>query len=107
MSSTLRRWRPGPGGTPRPRPSSSRAQFTLYTHAGSACGKSTISLPLGFGTVELDGLACPLAAGAAADFGLSVDLPTNAPAGSYVITASGEDENGKSLFCADLDLTIA
>lgn len=74
-------------------------------HTGDACGQSTFSLPLGFGSITINGAACPVAAGA---FGLGFELtlPTAAPAGNYQVQFTGADQNSASLFCIDTKFTF-
>lgn len=77
----------------------------LYVHSGDGCGTSTISLPLGFGTIDVNGVKCPAAAGAF-DIGFDVTLPTMAPSGNYAVQFTGTDQSGASLWCVDTKFTF-
>ena len=51
----------------------------LYTHQGPACGNTTVSLPLNVGTVNIDGLTCPVSSGGAINMEVQVNLPSIVP----------------------------
>ena len=77
-----------------------RAQNQLYVHTGDGCGQSTFSLPLGFGSITINGTACPVAAGPFST-GFDLTLPTAAPPGNYAVEFTGTDQNSDSLWCIE------
>ena len=62
-------------------------------------------LPLGLGTIKLDGLPCPANPGSVT-FSLEVTLPSIAPPGDYDISISGSDPSGSSAMCLDVLLKL-
>lgn len=79
--------------------------ITLFSHTGDACGTSSISLPLGEGTIAINGLTCPTTAGGAMDFALDVTLPKSVPSGAYVITVTGSSGSDE-VFCIEGDFSL-
>lgn len=77
----------------------------LYVHSGDGCGQSTFSLPLGFGSITINGAACPLAAGSM-DVGFDLTLPTAAPPGNYAVQFTATDQSSASLWCIDTKFTF-
>lgn len=77
----------------------------LYTHQGPACGNTTVSLPLNVGTVNIDGLTCPVSSGGAINMEVQVNLPSIVPSGAYAIHIRG-DNGADEIFCiyAQFDL---
>lgn len=54
-------------------------QVPLFNHQGLTCGESVVQLPLGVGTVTIDGLACPIAAGGKMALNVGLTLPAAVP----------------------------
>jgi hypothetical protein len=92
--------------------------MSVYTTQGSACGHTDISLPMGMGSVGIDGLPCPVAKGTTVHVAASLTLPDAVPAGNYdvKVTATGDagvqgegnehggDSSSSSPAAADTDL---
>jgi hypothetical protein len=80
----------------------------LYQSAFTTCGNTSIALPLGVGTVDIDSLVCPTVAGKAGSlsFNVTVTLPKDVPTGSYEITFTADDQNSKAAYCVDAQFNL-
>lgn len=80
-------------------------QNQLYVHSGNGCGQTNFSLPLGFGSISVNGVPCPASSGALT-IGFDLTLPTAAPAGNYAVQFTGTDQSSASLWCVDTKFTF-
>jgi hypothetical protein len=64
-----------------------------------------VELPLGVGTINLYGFSCPANPGPVT-YSLDLTLPSIAPSGAYDIKLTGKDQDGVSLMCIDVALSI-
>jgi hypothetical protein len=87
-------------------PASSLPQVQLFTHAGTTCGNTQISFPLGFGSATLDGLSCPVAAGGAIAPGMTLTLPSAAPSGTYEVTIDAKDNSSNEVYCLQVTFVL-
>jgi hypothetical protein len=71
----------------------------LYTNNAATCGTTTIALPLGFGTINVQALACPAASGSVQNISVGVLVPTGVPSGLYTIIFNATDQANNNLFC--------
>lgn len=69
------------------------------------CGNQTVALPLGLGTLYVDGLSCPEAPGAM-DIEIRAALSVLAPPGSYSIKADCMGNDSTPLACADVSMFL-
>jgi hypothetical protein len=86
--------------------------MSLYSTQGNACGHSDITLPLGMGSVGVDGLPCPVTAGQEVHIAASLTLPQQVPAGKYEVKVTADTGDGgdasasDGLFCLDLQFPM-
>ena len=78
--------------------------ISVYTSPPvNACGPSTVSLPLGLGTLLITGLPCsaaaPLAANTAASVSISLTLGKGVPHGDFAVILDMKDQAAKPLYC--------
>ena len=57
------------------------------------------------GEIQINGLACPTAAGAVG-LGFQLTLPTAAPSGNYAVQFTGTDQSSSSLWCINTKFTF-
>jgi hypothetical protein len=74
----------------------------LYSTAATTCGNTSITLPLGFGEIDIFSLACPSVVGALTDIGLSLTLPAGIPSGLYTVILSAADQNKAPVYCLNM-----
>jgi len=80
------------------------ASFISKQFNGDICKAQTFDLPLGSGSVTWDGMACPLAKGAATvptEIKMSSALPTSLAKATITVTAT--DASGGKLLCMEID----
>lgn len=77
----------------------------LYTNNANTCGNTTIELPLGFGTITIDSLACPAASGSTQNLSISLILPSGIPSGDYTVLFNATDQNSGPLYCLNASFT--
>jgi len=72
---------------------------------GNNCEAKSFNLPLGLGTLDWDGITCPLKAGTA-NIGFHVTLASSLPASLATsdITLHANDQNSESVLCVQLHL---
>lgn len=73
--------------------------FPLYNAAATTCGNTTITLPLGMGSIDIDGFQCPTTVGEQQNVTMSLTLPTGIPTGTYTVLLSGQDQGKANVFC--------
>jgi hypothetical protein len=71
----------------------------LYTNNANSCGQTIISLPLGFGTITVNSLACPTTAMSQQNISIGVLVPSGIPSGTYQIYFNATDQNNANLYC--------
>jgi hypothetical protein len=81
---------------------------TLFQGSFATCGNSSVSLPLGAGTLLVDSLACPTIAGKAGGMAINitVSIPTGVPPGAYEVQLTANDQAAKLAFCADIQFAF-
>ena len=81
----------------------------LYQGVFATCGNTTIALPLGVGSVQVNALACPTVAGAAGSLQLNVTVlvPVGVPSGSYEVTLLALDQASAPAYCADAKFALS
>lgn len=80
-----------------------KASIISQTFTGDLCAAKSFSLPLGTGTIQWDGLKCPVAAGAVSvpvDITLSSSLPSALQ--TVDLKVKGSSSNGDDLLCMDI-----
>jgi hypothetical protein len=70
-----------------------------------ACGDTIVRLPLNLGTITIDGLQCPQAAGNASLTEV-VLIPEIAPLGTYEAQLTGVDQDGEPTVCVKLHIVV-
>ena len=79
----------------------------LYSTQCSICGASKISLPLGLGSINMDGLTCPTAVGNTENIRMNLNLPAAVPSGNYNISMIGIAATSNSnVFCVDAQFPL-
>jgi len=85
-----------------------KASIISQTFKGDLCSAKSFNLPLGTGSIQWDGLKCPVAAGAISvpvDITLSANLPSALQ--SVDLKVSGADSSGAALLCMDIKTSPA
>ena len=78
----------------------------LYSAPAAVCGNTTIELPLGAGTIILDGFQqCPTAANSLQTLNMSLTLPTITPPGPYENYLNASAQAGNWLYCLNISFT--
>jgi len=78
----------------------------VFTHTGYGCRPEHIALPLGLGSIEFDGLTCPVQPGSVS-VKLSTTLSKSAPNGKYSASFQAQDASGTEFLCAEVDFALA
>lgn len=76
----------------------------VLNHNHSVCGQDTINLPLGMGTITLQGLDCP--ASGPITIKEVVPIPTSVPSGTITAKFRAVDDSQEELVCANLEITL-
>jgi cathepsin B len=81
-----------------------KASIISKTYSGDVCTGQTFTLPLGVGSIQYDGVKCPLAAGAV-DVPVEVLLSSALPSSlaRAAITVSATSTSGDKLFCMGIN----
>merc|ERR1719181_33920 len=81
-----------------------KASIISKTYSGDVCTGQTFTLPLGVGSIQYDGVKCPLAAGAV-DVPVEVLLSSALPSSLAMaaITVSATSTGGDKLFCMGIN----
>lgn len=77
----------------------------LYTAPATTCGNTSITLPLGFGQINIASLACPTAPGATENLFISLAFPSGIPSGAYQVLYSAADQAGAPVLCLNMSFT--
>merc|ERR1712066_1062221 len=77
-------------------------------HSVDLCSAKTISLPLGLGSVQWNGLPCPVAAGAV-DVGVDIQLSSAIPASfaKATVDVNAVTDTGDNLLCMEINTSPA
>lgn len=79
----------------------------LYSDSCNICGTSKITLPLGFGSITMDGLRCPTTVGASEHIQMALNLPSAVPSGNYNVSMIGtESSQNSNVFCVDAQFPL-
>jgi len=78
----------------------------LFSHAGTTCGNTTVTFPLGFGAATLVGLQCPTTASSPIKPGMSIVLPDAAPPGNYVVKVDAKDGSSNEVYCMQASFAL-
>ncbi len=79
--------------------SHSPTSLSLSSLPPSLPASQSVVLPLGFGTVSVVGMNCPLAANAPTDVSMSILLPAGVPSGNYNVLLITKDQASQPLVC--------
>eukprot|EP01001_Neometanema_parovale_P013125 NODE_9487_length_639_cov_520.042636_g9221_i0.p1 GENE.NODE_9487_length_639_cov_520.042636_g9221_i0~~NODE_9487_length_639_cov_520.042636_g9221_i0.p1 ORF type:complete len:158 (+),score=43.46 NODE_9487_length_639_cov_520.042636_g9221_i0:57-530(+) len=74
----------------------------VFHHDGKMCGKEVLSLPLGLGTLNMNLLDCPAAAGALT-MHIGVMVSNAVPDSKVVLAVTANDQTGAPLLCANVN----
>jgi hypothetical protein len=78
----------------------------VFTHTGDGCKPDHVVLPLGMGTIDFDGLTCPVKAGSVT-VQLATTIAKTAPSGKYTASVKAQDASSTEILCAEVDFTLA
>lgn len=71
----------------------------LYTNNANTCGQTVIELPLGFGTITVNSLNCPVKANTVQNISIGVLVPSGIPSGTFTVIFNATDQNNNNLYC--------
>jgi len=78
----------------------------VFTHTGDGCKPEHVVLPLGMGSIDFDGLTCPVQPGSVS-VKLAATISKIAPNGKYAATVLAKDASSTEILCAEVDFTLA
>jgi len=71
----------------------------LFAGPFNTCGKTSLALPLGLGSVIIDSVTCPAPGGSAVSLAANLTIPGIAPPGQYEAKLTASDQNGAMAYC--------
>ena len=77
--------------------------LTILSHTHSLCGDDSFPLPLGLGTVKVQGIPCPSKPGPVTITQI-IPYPLSAPAGAIKAHVTAKDSANQQLMCFDLNM---
>jgi hypothetical protein len=78
----------------------------LYTNSAPTCGSTTITLPLGFGSITINSVPCPTPPASTQNVSVSLILPAGAPSGDYQVIFNSTDQGNAPLYCINASFTL-
>jgi hypothetical protein len=84
----------------------SLGSLPLFTGKFNTCGVTSISLPLGFGSIFVSSANCPVAPSGAFLVNVSVALTSNILSGAFDVILLAIDQADNMAYCAELDFTL-
>ena len=79
--------------------------LTVLSKKIDVCGDTTLALPLGLGSLDIEGLSCPEKAGHVAIKQTS-KFPPAAPSGQYEVHVECTADTGTEITCGDVSLSL-
>lgn len=78
----------------------------LFSGPFKTCGQTSISLPLGLGSVAIQSMSCPAPGGSDVAIVANLTIPSIAPPGQYEAKLTASDQNGGMAYCLAASMSL-